>query len=52
MLSHEGLFDKFKIGPKYTWHSGVGTWTPNQITVSVFIGRVGVDSAVGQDKGD
>ena len=52
MQSHEGLFDKLKLGPKYTRHSGVGTWTPNQITVRVFKGRVGVDSAVGEDKGN
>lgn len=48
MQSHKGLFDK----PKYTRHSRVGTWTPNQITVRIFKGRVGVDSVVGEDKGD
>ena len=52
MQSHEGLFDKLKLGPKYTRHSGVGTWTLNQITVRVFKGRVGVDSVVGEDKRD
>ena len=52
MQSHKGLFDKFKLGPKYTRHSRVGTWTPSQITVRVFKGRVGVDSVVGEDKGD
>ena len=50
MQSHKGLFDKLKLGPKYTQHSGVGTWTRNQITVRVFKGRLGVDSAVGEDK--
>ena len=52
-----------KLGPKYTPHSRVGTWTLNQSIVSIFKGRVGVDSAVdnwattagsavGEDKGD
>ena len=40
-----------KLGPKYTQRRGVGTWTLNQTTVRVFKGRVGVDSAVGKDKG-
>ena len=40
-----------KLGPKYTQRSRVGTWTLNQITVRVFKGRVGVDSAVGEAKG-
>ena len=46
MQSHEGLFDKLKLGPKYTRHSRVGTWTLNQITVRDFKGKVGLDSAV------
>ena len=54
MQPHKGLFDKLKLGPKYTRHSGVGAWTPNRVTVRVLKGRVGVgvDSAVGEDKGD
>ena len=39
MQSHKGLFNKLKLGPKYTRHSGVGTWTPMLVKAGVFMGH-------------
>lgn len=37
MPSHGGLFDKLQLGPQYTRHSGVGTWTPSLVKAGVFM---------------
>lgn len=37
MQSHEDLFDKLKLGPKYTQHGRVGTWTPSLVKAGVFM---------------
>ena len=39
MQSHEGLFDKLKLGPKYTRRSRVGTWTLMLVKAGVFVGH-------------
>ena len=52
MQSHEGLFDKLKLGPKYTRHSGVGTWTLRLVKAGVFMGHYKRLAGVGGEVSD